>query len=176
MSDITNSDDNSSTYKSPSLSSKRKNTPTQARRSSSATSSRIAANPRRESGVRGGISKRGGSQNNRNKSKGPSKTRKKKVDGALNIDTEGEMYDDNDISSSNLQHDDDSDEQQHALNLSSASADTIITRKLNKKAQKQKRPIEHFSIIGGSDKVKCSLCERVSNLFFVSALKALSSA
>jgi hypothetical protein len=166
MSDITNSDDNSSTYKSPSLSSKRKNTPTQARRSSSATSSRIAANPRRESDVRGGISKRGGSQNNRNKSKGPSKTRKKKVDGALNIDTEGEMYDDNDISSSNLQHDDDSDEQQHALNLS----------KLNKKAQKQKRPIEHFSIIGGSDKVKCSLCERVSNLFFVSALKALSSA
>jgi hypothetical protein len=175
MNDITNIDNYPSTSKSPSLSSRRKNTPAQVRRSSSAISSRTSASPRRESGVRGGISKRRDSGSHRIKSKGPPQTRKKKVDVVLTFDTEDEIYDDNDISSSSLQQDN-NDEQQRALNLSSASADTIITPNLNKKVQERKRAVEYFTIIGGSDKVKCSLCQRVSSRFFVSVLKTLSFA
>jgi hypothetical protein len=85
---------------------------------------------------------------------------------------EDEISDDNDISDSNLQQDGD-DDQQSVLNLSSASADTIITPSSNRKTQEKKRAIEHFVIIRGSDKVKCSICQSVSSLFFLFALKTL---
>ena len=106
MNGTNNTNDYSSTSET-SLSPKHKNTPIQIRRSSSRIKSRIAESPRRESSIRGRISKTRDSGSNRIKSKGLSPTRRKKVDADLYVDTEIEIYDDNDISNSSFQDDDD---------------------------------------------------------------------
>ena len=168
MSGINNINDYSSTSETL-LSPKHKNKPIQIRRSSSRIKSRIADSSRRESGIRGGISKTRDSGSNRIKSKGPSQTRRKKVNVDLYVDTEIKIYDDNDISNSSFQDDD--DEQRRPRKLSSASADTMITSNLSKKARAKRRAIEYFSIVGESETVKCSICERVSSFFFVSVFK-----
>ncbi|CAF2675125.1 unnamed protein product [Rotaria sp. Silwood2] len=66
-------------------------------------------------------------------------------------------YDDSHLYNlSSLQQDE--DQQENLLNISSASADTIIAGNLNRKEKLEKRPIDYFTRTDDNGKVKCSIC------------------
>ncbi|CAF0817450.1 unnamed protein product [Rotaria sordida] len=52
------------------------------------------------------------------------------------------------------------DEEQNLLNISSASTDTIIVEDFNNKKSLQKQPIEYFTPVNGTNRVKRSICSR----------------
>ena len=142
-------------------------------RSSSRINSREVSSPQRHSTVRRGISKTNVTSNNRRSSKGTPQSRRKNkeididldLDFDIDINIESAMdYDVNNVyNSSSPKHA--VDEQQNLLNLSSASADTTIAATLNQKKRLLKRPIEYFTRDNDGEKVKCSLCLHVSNIF-----------
>ena len=55
----------------------------------------------------------------------------------------------------------DTNEQNNLLNLSNASADTIIDHTSNNNKNIGKKPVEYFIFINESGKYKCSICSQV---------------
>jgi hypothetical protein len=144
--------------------------PVSTRRSSSRISSKNVSSSRHRSGVQRGILKTNVSHSSRKSSKGTPQLRRKKKEQNIDadVDVQSEMdYDDvNNIHNLSLSEDHD-DQQQNLLDLSIASADTIIDEDLNKKKKLQKRAIEYFTPVNNTDRVKCSICLRVRRILFL---------
>ncbi|CAF3331156.1 unnamed protein product [Rotaria sp. Silwood2] len=82
--------------------------------------------------------------------------KKKEVNIDIDIQTQMDYDDSHAYNLSSLQQDE--DQQQNLLNISSASADTIIAGNLNRKEKLKKRPIDYFTRTDDNAKVKCSIC------------------
>ncbi|CAF1298723.1 unnamed protein product [Adineta steineri] len=128
-------------------------------RSSSRISSKEVPSARHQSSVRGGITKKNVSQGPRRSSKGTPKPRRKQKENGTDLHFEMEYSNNEDIDNLNASENHE-DEEQNVLNISSASADTIIVGNSNNKKNLQKQPIEYFTFVTGSNKVKCSTCFR----------------
>ena len=133
---------------------------TSTRRNSSRISTREISNSRHQSGVREGISKLNISSRSRRSSKGTPQSRRKKNGNIIDAPTEME-YDDNDNLHNLSSSENPNESEQNLLNISSASTDTIIVENPNNNKKLEKRPIEYFTPINDSEKVKCSICLRV---------------
>ncbi|CAF2937419.1 unnamed protein product [Rotaria sp. Silwood2] len=121
------------------------------RRSSSRINSKEASSLRRRSSVQGGISKKDASHSSRKSSKGTPQLRRKQKENNVDLQMEMECSNANDIhnSSSSENHE---DEEQNPLNISSASADTIIVEDFDNNKNLQKQPIEYFTPVNGTDR------------------------
>ena len=137
----------------------RYSTPTLSRRSSLKTSSRVSASPGSGS-VRGGVSKI-------RRIRGTSKTSKSKRKSTKNIelatnnsdnDATDEMEDD-DIDSLGRQLD--SNEASVPLNVSAASADTVVNKHSNTRRKSQTHAAEYFVLVKETGKYKCTICAQV---------------
>ncbi|CAF3770512.1 unnamed protein product, partial [Rotaria sp. Silwood1] len=114
---------------------------------------------RRRSSVQDGISKKGVSHSSRKSSTGTPQLRSKQKENDVDLQTDMEYSNINDIhnSSSSKNYE---DEEQNPLNTSNASADTIIVEDFNNNKNLQKQPIEYFTRVNGTDRVKCTICSR----------------
>ncbi|CAF3815580.1 unnamed protein product, partial [Rotaria sp. Silwood1] len=129
------------------------------RRSSSRINSQDISSLRRRSSVQDGISKKGVSHSSRKSSTGTPQLRSKQKENDVDLQTDMEYSNINDIhnSSSSKNYE---DEEQNPLNTSNASADTIIVEDFNNNKNLQKQPIEYFTRVNGTDRVKCTICSR----------------
>lgn len=110
---------------------------------------------RPNSGVRGGVSKVKSTRDSRQSSKKTPQSRRKTIN--IDMGHDNEMNDDDD----QLSHSK-SSQDEFILNLSSGSGDTVIHTKSKEKKKFDKRPIEYFIVISGSETVQCSICSKVS--------------
>ncbi|CAF4716032.1 unnamed protein product, partial [Rotaria sp. Silwood2] len=124
-------------------------TPILSRRSSTKTNSRTVTSSAGVSVSRGVVSKTRGSRGGNRTSKLKQSTGKEKsVASHSNNDTVDEMENDGVIYNVVQQHD--NNEQHNLLNLSNASADTIIDHISNKNENIEKKPVEYFIFINES--------------------------
>jgi len=146
--------------------------PLSSRRRSSRISSTENSSPQRQSVIRGGISKAGVTHSARRSSKGTPRSRRKNKENYIDLpmEIEHDNNDDSYILSPSEKHE---DEEQALLNISSASADTVIIGNSNNKKKLEKQPIQYFTRIDNSDKVKCSICLHVRRFFPCILLRSL---
>ncbi|CAF3170865.1 unnamed protein product [Rotaria sp. Silwood2] len=121
------------------------------RRSSSRINSKEASRLWCRSSVQGGILKKDASHSSRKSSKGTPQLRRKQKENNVDLQMEMKCSNANDIhnSSSSENHE---DEEQNPLNISSASADTIIVEDFDNNKNLQKQPIEYFTPVNGTDR------------------------
>jgi len=142
------------------LSSSSDNHDVSSRRASSRISSKEIASPRRRSTARSAISKKSTSRNSRKSSKGTPQTRKKQIQNHLDLESEMDYSNNDQIDDSNLD-DNQEDDEQNLLNMSTASADTVIMDNANRKKTSEKTPTEYFGKPNDNGKVQCSICSKV---------------
>ncbi|CAF4058397.1 unnamed protein product, partial [Rotaria sordida] len=137
----------------------RHSTPILSRRSSTRTNSRTVTSSAGGSVSQGCVSKTHNSRRANRTSKLKQSTGKvKDVACHSNNDTADEMESDGAIYNVVQQHD--NNEQHNLLNLSNASADTVIDLTSNKNKNIEKKPVEYFTFINETGKYKCSICSQ----------------
>lgn len=139
-------------------------TPTLSRRNTLTVSARTSASPGSRS-VRGAVSKVRGSRSTSNASKSKRQTNKNTehaTSNSVNVATD-EMEDDS-IENSTRQHD---SEETAPLDVSTASADTVVNEHSNIRKKPQKHASEYFVFSKETNKYKCTICTQVKNILLL---------